>query len=306
MATINYKVQGSYPPFAVELRSGSTDGTIIDTMVAQSADTEYSFTGVPDTGTFYVVAYDTAFGQDSAVTGLTTTTTTTITTTTTTAVPTTTTTTRTTTSTTTSTTTTAPPTTTTTTAPPTTTTTTTVAPLPLLMSVWAYPPDLSPDETNYDNGDLQDGTTMQVMYSTNTTDYKSPGANLANDVEIGISFDVNNLDAQFLGGNPADSFGVETSSLPAEDSDISTSSFDFTASTGNGRGWFTFKVVNTSGLDDDYLITLTISSGQNYLFALESDATDLKYQPSGSAGTDQGYSGLASKFVININGLVSG
>jgi hypothetical protein len=147
MATINYKVNGSFPPFSVELRSGSVDGIIIDTMVALSADTEYSFTGVPDSGDFFVVAYDNAFGRDSASTGFTTTTTTTTTTTSTT------TTTTTSTSTTTTTTTVAPTTTTTTTTttlPPTTTTTTTVVigtPAPVttgdtyvtLNSFYAYP-----------------------------------------------------------------------------------------------------------------------------------------------------------------------
>ena len=77
MATINYKVQGSYPPFAVELRENSETGAIIQTMVALSADTQYSFTSVPDYGDFFVVAYDNAFGNNSDDVSFTTTTTTT-------------------------------------------------------------------------------------------------------------------------------------------------------------------------------------------------------------------------------------
>ncbi len=122
MATINYCITGSFPPFAVELRQGSCDGTVIDSMVAQSADTQYSFTGVSDAGNFYVVAYDNAFGQAVDSTGLTTTTTTSTSTTSTTPAPTTTTTT----TSASTTTTTSTSTTTVTTLPPTTTTTTTV------------------------------------------------------------------------------------------------------------------------------------------------------------------------------------
>ena len=68
MATINYKVNGSYPPFSVELREDSESGSIIDSMVAPSANTDssfYSFSGVTSGATYYVVAYDNAFGNDS-------------------------------------------------------------------------------------------------------------------------------------------------------------------------------------------------------------------------------------------------
>jgi hypothetical protein len=68
MAIIDYKILGSYPPFAVELRSGSETGPIVDTMVATSANTDssfYSFTGVTSGATYFVVAYDNAFGVDS-------------------------------------------------------------------------------------------------------------------------------------------------------------------------------------------------------------------------------------------------
>lgn len=65
MAIINYKVNGSYPPFSVELREDSESGTIIDSMVALSANTTYSFSGVTSGATYYVVAYDNAFGNDS-------------------------------------------------------------------------------------------------------------------------------------------------------------------------------------------------------------------------------------------------
>lgn len=65
MATINFKVHGTYPPFAVELRENSEIGPVIDSMVVQSGNTQYSFTGVTSGATYYVVAYDNAFGVDS-------------------------------------------------------------------------------------------------------------------------------------------------------------------------------------------------------------------------------------------------
>lgn len=151
MATITYKVNGSFPPFSVELRSGSTEGTVIDTMVALSANTEYSFTGVPDSGEFFVVAYDNAFGRDSASTGFTTTTTTTTTSTTT----------------------------TTTTLAPTTTTTTTLSPTDYTVSfgaidistpppnglIYKYPIEITPP--------LAVGDTINVLFSY---DFENSGA----------------------------------------------------------------------------------------------------------------------------------
>jgi hypothetical protein len=307
MATIRYQVSGSFPPFAVELRSGSTVGNVIDSMVAQSANTVYEFTGVPDSGEFFVVAYDTAGGNSVDSTGLTTTTTTTTTSTTTTTAAPTTTTTTTPAPTTTTTTTPAPTTTTTTTLPPTTTTTTTAAPLPLFMSVWAYPPDLSPADTNYDSGDLTNGTTIQVMYSTNPTDYQGTGTALANDVDIDITFDINNLDGQFLMGDHADASGIITSTLPSQGTDISSSSFSFTldSSITTGRGWFTIDVLNQTINPDTYTITLNIGGTQGYVFGLVSDSSDPDYVPAGTAGTDYGYSALASNFIINIDGEIS-
>ena len=119
MAIIKYKVFGSFPPFFVELREGSENGNMINSMVALSADTYYYFTGV-STNNYKLIVYDNAFGEDVSDVKITTTTTTTttITTTTTTLLSTTTTT--------------SPHTTTTTTTivPTTTTSTTTVAPIP--------------------------------------------------------------------------------------------------------------------------------------------------------------------------------
>jgi len=126
--TLKYKIQGSYPPFGVELRCCTT-GQIINTYVAPSANTTYCFTCAPGSGDFEVKVYDNAFGHNhdnisytTSTTSTSTTSTSTTSTSTTTAAPTTTTTT-----------TVAAPTTTTTTttlAPTTTTTTTTIASQP--------------------------------------------------------------------------------------------------------------------------------------------------------------------------------
>ena len=119
--TLTYRITGSYPPFAVELREGSVTGTIIEEAVKQSVG-DYSFT-VPDSGDYFVVVYDNGFGSDNAriiYTTTTTTTTTTLPTTTTSTTPAPTTTTSTTP---------APTTTTSTTPAPTTTTSTTPAPV---------------------------------------------------------------------------------------------------------------------------------------------------------------------------------
>jgi len=166
MATISYKVHSSYPPFAVELRSESKTGTVIQSMVAQSAETVYSFTGVPDYGVFYVVAYDTAFGNAFDSTGLTTTTTTTV-------APTTTTTT------------TVAPTTTTTTVVPTTTTTTTVAPTTTTTSTTLPTVTLTWNLTDFtQDTDGSDGEAFREYFYN--LEYSSP---LTGGQEIELTFE---------------------------------------------------------------------------------------------------------------------
>ena len=68
MSTIKYILTGTYPPFSVELREDSKIGTVVDSMVAPLANTEYSFSGVTGTGTFVIVAYDSMFGIDNDAT----------------------------------------------------------------------------------------------------------------------------------------------------------------------------------------------------------------------------------------------
>lgn len=116
MATVKYKVTGSYLPFLVILRDLDTDLSV-DSSVVQESGVEQEFLNVP-VGDYVVEVFDTANGVNVSSSLPFTTTTTSTTTTTTTLPPTT------------STTTTAAPTTTTTTAAPTTTTTTTTTAAP--------------------------------------------------------------------------------------------------------------------------------------------------------------------------------
>lgn len=64
MTTIQYKVNGSFPPFFVELREGSEVGTLVNSMVAQEANVVYEFNDVPEGSNYFIVVYDTAGGND--------------------------------------------------------------------------------------------------------------------------------------------------------------------------------------------------------------------------------------------------
>ena len=85
MASIEYTISGSFPPFVVELRQDSVIGDIIDTQVIQESGT-FTFSDVSVPATYVVVVSDSIAGQavSSALVGTTTTSTTTSTTTTTT------------------------------------------------------------------------------------------------------------------------------------------------------------------------------------------------------------------------------
>ena len=288
MATINYKVQGSYPPFAVELRENSETGAIIQTMVALSADTQYSFTSVPDYGDFFVVAYDNAFGNNSDDVSFTTTTTTTpapTTTTTTTAAPTTTTTTTLTPTTTTTTT----STTTTTTLPPTTTTTTTITPNPKIYG--AITPTFEPATYTNRNSKVTSGDNYELRWTTdsnNTQKTSGGGPNLLYNVDVNFNWQAggpvcfDSSTVQNVIGMPiaANIFGQYTVTLPA----------------GQNEGYVHFYVCNTSGgfVDASYVVSIDNAADPTQQLGTDSDSSDTRFVTASSAGCTYGYVQLAS------------
>lgn len=282
MATINFKVQGSYPPFAVELREGSEIGTVIDSMVASSANTGssyYSFTGVPDSGNFYVVAYDTAFGNAFASTGLTTTTTTTI-------VPMTVASTTTTVAPITTTTTTIAPTTTTTTVVPTTTTTTTVAAVPIYFGVAlgsptpATDPDLS--ESNTDIIFPTKNTSLTRFWVSTDNYYQTSGAGTGPDsttpitftLTIGeqvappvgdITYEINNIDVSNISGLTTPVLSAITSSVV----------FNLTFPSGQKQGYIDigFDAPSSSALDE-FEISIQVADADGLLQVVTTKTTE--------------------------------
>ena len=289
MATIKYCVGGSFPPFSVELRSGSTTGTVIDTMVASSANTEYCFTSVPDSGNFFIVAYDNAFGNAFDSTGLTTTTTTTLspTTTTTTIIPTTTTTTI------------APTTTTTTVAPTTTTTTSTTTVVPTASVIFpAVTKDSGfPRQTNTNSRDAS-SQTMRIHITTDTSNTQFGMSGL--DIDTGLNFAVCAQSTVPATINWGSTTGFFSCNLPASSSVGGGACLGSLTFTFGDVAYIDYTISRDSGSGSfDYTFTLDATTSPK--FALESDTSDPEYDDSSSCTF--GYLNISSNIVEICKGV---
>lgn len=57
MATIKFKLNGTYYPFVAELRENNATGNLIQELIVRQPNTEYEFNNISG-GTYAIVAYD--------------------------------------------------------------------------------------------------------------------------------------------------------------------------------------------------------------------------------------------------------